>query len=687
MKKWIILSSIVGFSFVSSAQTFPIDTIVALQNVEVHGTRLGGLSGGEIKRLDVKGNVTSSTGTAADAFRQIPSLSTDIEGGLTFRGSTKTGLLLNGVPYGLLEEYSGDVLIQLPALFFNQIEVTSYPSIQNIPDGDAGLLDLTSSYTVTDSPLQVLLGAGWYERYNAGIIVNLHPDRFHIAGRYNYRREYRKRAFQKITTNAAGTTEMNNNASARPDVHLADLEVGYDLTQKDVLSIYGLYYLMDYSRYGGINNTRKNQAGEILNKMLRHRFNDQRQEAYAAEVRWKHQFTLPNDYLEVLFNYNNFSYDEDNDYKNENPTTGAILARDNLFIYQQKDNYFLKASYQKTFADNLSFKTGYIGRFSREEYTTDTNNFIEGNWIHNPQKSDAYNFTRDTHLLYASLIKEWNRFSTEVGMQAEQSNQKIRNDKQDRFHLYPRVRLSYQIGETDALSLNYIQRVIRPLGKDLNHFVDISDATHIIQGNPDLKDERIHSVELSYALNLSHLRFSPAFYYRKRTSRIMEIVRTEEEQTIWKKENVGSSRLLGTELSASWSPSRLLSLGIAGNIYRDEIDGRTIGYNEKKSMICWDVKGTFNFHLTANTEIQLDGYHISDQLTPQGEIKSRYTVNAGISQYLFDRKLQLNLSVNNIFDSLEETTIINTENQQMKQVRNRDAQVAWFSLTFSPSKI
>lgn len=49
---------------------------------------------------------------------------------------------------------------------------------------------------------------------------------------------------------------MNNNASARPDVHLADLSVGYDLTANDLITVYGLYNLMDYSRYGKIHNNK-----------------------------------------------------------------------------------------------------------------------------------------------------------------------------------------------------------------------------------------------------------------------------------------------------------------------------------------------------------------------------------------------------------------------------------------------
>ena len=42
-----------------------------------------------------------------------------------------------------------------------------------------------------------------------------------------------------------------------------------------------------------------------------------------------------------------------------------------------------------------------------------------------------------------------------------------------------------------------------------------------------------------------------------------------------------------------------------------------------------------------------------------------------------------NLSINNIFDSLEETTIIDAPNLEMTQKRNRDARVAWLTLTYS----
>ena len=163
----------------------------------------------------------------------------------------------------------------------------------------------------------------------------------------------------------------------------------------------------------------------------------------------------------------------------------------------------------------------------------------------------------------------------------------------------------------------------------------------------------------------------------------MEVATQVDDQTIWQKQNVGNSQSVGVDVAANWRPVKWRTVGLAGDLYRDEIDGRTVGYGEKKSMWCGDVKANLNFSITPTTELQLDGFFISDQLTAQGKINSRYTVNAGISQYFLDRKLCANLSVNNLFDSLEETTIIDTPDLQMTQHRNRDACVAWLTLTYS----
>lgn len=117
---------------------------------------------------------------------------------------------------------------------------------------------------------------------------------------------------------------------------------------------------------------------------------------------------------------------------------------------------------------------------------------------------------------------------------------------------------SLETNKNGNLSLSYLQRVIRPYGADLNPFIQYGDPTHLTQGNPDLKDEFIHSLELSYSLVTKSFRFTPALYYRNKSNRIMEIM---NEESIWQKTNIGHSQALGFELSGNWNPIRILNIG------------------------------------------------------------------------------------------------------------------------------
>lgn len=667
---------------------FPVDSTINLQNINIQGKRLSLISNGNTKQLFVDKNLSSISRTTAEALRQIPSFITDIEGNTLFRGSSKSHILFNGIPYGLMEENSGDVLIQLPAFFFNQINLSSAPSIETIPDGSGSILSLSSEINPPFSPLQINLGTGLQERYNAGVVFNVHPGKFEITGKYNYRREYRERSFNKTTATSTGTTYMNNNASARPDTHIADLSVGYHLSPKDKISAYGLYHLMNYSRYGGINNTKLKPNGDMAAKVIRHRYNKQNQQTYAIETHWLHTFSSPEETFNASFNYNNFAYDENNHFENENPSAGKIVKQDNLFNNQYKHQYYFTANYQKAFTPSLFFKSGYTGRVKQDKYFSIAEDFTNGTWINNSTKSYDFAFSRIINMLYGALKKDFNHFNAEFGLQAEHTWQETKRQKDGKsnhtsyFHLYPQIRFMYEATQSSNFNLSYVQRTDRPLSNELNPYIDTSDETYIKQGNPELKPEFIHLIELSYSFSNNSMRISPNAYFRYRTNRIMDIVISDKDNTVWKKENTGNTRTVGFEIAAYWFPLRILSIGISGNIFRDEIDGRTVGYSQKKAMTCWDTKGNLKVNITPSTELQVDGFYISDLLNAQGKIKNRYTINAGASQYLMQRKLRINASINNIFNTLNEITVINTQALQLYQVRNRDARVAWLTLTF-----
>lgn len=681
------------FFYLLSLQTlsaqFITDTVLTLQNIEIQGQRFPIINSGSVKQLSVQENITGGLGSASDVLRQLPAVTSDIEGTTYFRGSTKTTQLISGIPYGFMEEQGGDLLIQLPAFFFKRITLLPQPDLSFIPDGESGILSFSTSPVIKESiPFQIIVGAGLKERYTAGAHLNLNPGRWQIAANYNYRREYRERSFYKLTNNATGSTEMNNNATARPNVHVTDLSIGYSITKQDFLSVYSLYQHMGYNRYGGINNIKKNAAGDILNKIIRHRYNKQEQEAYAIEGSWRHLFEKEGQ-MTVRFNYNNFLYDEDNHYENEQPSSKQIVAQDNLGVVQNKHNYFLTAAFSKPLGDNYTLKAGYIGRIQNDQYTAVAENLTNGNWIPNASKSTDFSFTRYINLAYSSLQKKMGALFVETGLQAEHTFQEISttspamSPKRNQIYLYPKATLKYLTSNAGNFSLGYQQRTNRPLSLDLNPFTDRTDATYIKQGNPDLKAELIHLVELSYSIGKSTYSATSTLYYRHKTNRIMDIAAQVNNDIIWTKQNLGNSNTYGFEVSVNWQPLRWFNAGASADIYRDEIDGRSIGYDAQKKMNCFLTKANIQIKLSPTTLLQGDGFYISDQLTAQGEIKSRYSVNAGIAQYLADRKLKATLSITNLFDSLKETTVISTGAFQQTQIRNRDACVSWLTLTYN----
>ena len=85
----------------------------------------------------------------------------------------------------------------------------------------------------------------------------------------------------------------------------------------------------------------------------------------------------------TVFNYNNFSYDEDNDFKNENPQNGNIVSEDNQSIDHTKHNYFWGFGYGQEI-DGWDFKLGYIGRARNEDYLTAAFDKVDGSFELSP---------------------------------------------------------------------------------------------------------------------------------------------------------------------------------------------------------------------------------------------------------------------------------------------------------------
>ena len=84
---------------------------------------------------NVESSVSSAGQTAVEVLEEIPSVSVDIEGNVSLRGSENVTILVDGRPTNL-------TLDQIPADLIESIEVITNPSARLEPDGMAGILNV-----------------------------------------------------------------------------------------------------------------------------------------------------------------------------------------------------------------------------------------------------------------------------------------------------------------------------------------------------------------------------------------------------------------------------------------------------------------------------------------------------------------------------------------------------------------
>ncbi|GAT61765.1 outer membrane beta-barrel family protein [Paludibacter jiangxiensis] len=640
------------------------------------------------KALNINSIPAATTFSTAAVLQQIPSLSSDIEGNLRLRGSNKVTLLFEGVPITLFEENRSDLLIQMPVALFSSVLLFNMLPTASINEGEAGAVDFIFSPDFTDkSVLKATVAKGSNDRYNASVLAGSRIGKFRWQAGYDFRQEYRYRTYDKTTVDKTGTAKMNNTATAKPRTHIAMFNAQYLLTPSDFINFNALFQTMDYSRLGNINNTKTNTSGVVVANVLRQRNNTEKQTGNSEGLNWKHIWKEQKASFEASVNYDNFNYDQGNNFTNKNPKTGATLAQDRLFINQDKHQWFGSAKLTKMWENGLSSQLGYIGQWHKDNYSASDDDLISSAWVHNLAKSNDYELSKNLQTGFAELTYQSKQWKCLLGVQLQFDNRNggksvdANQTKEANSYLLPHIEINWQQSPFLSWTLRYQERVNRPLISDLNPFTDNSDATYIHQGNPSLENELAHVAELSNTCRVRNLTLNPVFFYRYRNHQIIDIATQQNGTTVWTKENASSAQDVGLEMNLTWKPFNFLTADASATGYHYEIDGTRQGYGIKGKYSV-DAKGSVKVKLPLELEWEVYGYYTDRQLTVQGEIAALGSVGSALSYSCLKKHLDVALTIDNIFNSIEEKTTFNTMGTQQTIYRNRDARTLWLNVSY-----
>ncbi|MCB0633564.1 MAG: carboxypeptidase regulatory-like domain-containing protein, partial [Lewinella sp.] len=113
-----------------------------LQEIEVRAEKSQMQMALDKKIFNVGKDIASTSGNAADVLDNIPSVTVDVEGNVSLRGSEGVRILVDGKPSGLVGVRGAGGLQSLGADMIERVEVITNPSARYEAEGMTGIINI-----------------------------------------------------------------------------------------------------------------------------------------------------------------------------------------------------------------------------------------------------------------------------------------------------------------------------------------------------------------------------------------------------------------------------------------------------------------------------------------------------------------------------------------------------------------
>lgn len=667
------------------------------------------------KVFDATQDIAAEGGSASDLLSNIPSVEVDNEGSVSLRGNSSVTIWINGKASGLTADNQADILDMMPAGDIKQVEVITNPSARYSPEGTAGIINIILKDDRKPGYYgSVKVGADTDGGYQASGNINYSSSKVDAYANLNYRnREFKGGGItSRLNTTDNSFLDQTNDSERQHNNWFGRFGATWHITKSDDLA-----FNVTGMTGGGDNseNIHYNSIDSQKNTIYtsdRMTNGDSDMKMYNLELNYVHKFS-ENSNIDLTVSNNQWRRDGMDIFRQSTVYTDPSQTANPLYQTQENDikdkTWEVQADYTNKISDMARIEAGYKGTFQRNASPVDTYTGTTAEDIR--QDESLYNrflYNQDVHALYMTYGGKWNKLSYQAGLRGEYWRVDTRsldfdqefNGKaseafeKDYFKLFPSAFISYSLPKNNELQVNYTRRLRRPWGGQLNSFRNISDASNISFGNPELTPEYSHSFELNYIKSWeSGHTLSLSGYYRSTDDVIQRIrfLNTEDNVMYTTSENVAKSQASGLEIVGKDKLFKILDLTTTVNLYYSKLDGfsylpqgaETPVIGDTDESFAWNVRMIANFSLPWGVSLQGTGNYNSKQLMAQGHREPNYSVDLGLRKSFLSDKLTLSINARDLLDSRKFRTVTAGDGFWQDSENWRGGRRVGFTLTYN----
>ncbi|TDW48889.1 outer membrane receptor protein involved in Fe transport [Flavobacterium sp. 270] len=614
-------------------------------------------------------NISQTGGTATDMLKSIPTVAVDADGGITLRGKSPM-ILINGKNSAITN------MDQIAASSIESIEIISSPTAKYDANAESGIINIKlkkNNQNGLNGALVLGTGFGAKGRLNSSVLLNQKTEKWNFGLGYDNRFAGRTKRIEGSRTNYFIDDEhfINQNRHDERTEGLQNLKLNIDFSpnERNTFSFEALGNLESQDNDETLRTKVNTNTNSFFSDNIRHSLELERSKAAELAFNYDRKFSDDRKSLSASitssFNFHreNTNIDTNNYDENEMLIGNPFLQRTHNYEKENISNAVL--NYTFPVASKSVIETGYKGTFRFFNSDFQSADQINNEYVINPLSSTIFNFNEQINAVYGLLNSfignaENPKWKYNLGLRAENvSNTGATENNSDRFNnnylkLFPSASLQLNIKSDEFVKFGYSKRINRPDLDELNPFVDITDALNPHGGNPYLKPEIIHILEMSYNKEWDKYSFSTNAFYRNANNTIKQYAQLQDNGVILlKPENIGSTITYGLETTFSFKPLPFYDGNISVTAFQQNINASNLAQDVVNNAFSWYGKMINNFIPWKGGKLQIIGNYNSALATPQGKRIPIYNVDLGFQQKLGNGNSRLGLVVTDMFNTLE----------------------------------
>lgn len=623
--------------------------------------------------FNVGKDLANSGATASEVLDNVPSVTVDVEGNVSLRGSQAVRILIDGNPSGLIGNSPAAALRQLPANTIERVEVITNPSARYDAEGEVGIINIVLKKEKRKGINgSIDASAGWPHDHAFAFNLNLRIKKFNLfaSAGVNYRKSPGGGWYNTTYTGDSAYYFETTREHARGGFG-QNFRLGSDffLSKHNTLTVSGVF-----SNSRGLNDARvvfEDFNNERVLTQTVVRTEEEEEIRQTREVNLNHSKTFAEKDREwsTQFRYYERLDNELADLAQQSSNDASDLLQ-RTSNREDEQSFLFQTDYVDPFGNDGKWETGVKAtlRTINNDYLVETRPNEASGWTVYRDFDNALEYIENIYAAYAMAGNEVGRFSWQGGLRLEytdiRTELKKTNETNPRsfLNLFPSAHLGYELDSLNTLQLSYSRRVSRPGFWNLIPFTGFSDNRTFRSGNPDLNPEFTHSVEAGHLFRNKGTSLLSSVYYRYRAGAIYRIMLPDSTGfTRFYPINLDRNWSIGWESNINLEPADWLKLNAFINLYYVNSYGTYEELELAAEAFSMTARGSAKLSVSPTTDAQISYDYRAPRNSPQGFARSMTAIHLAASRKLMRNKATLTFSVRDLLNTRKRRAEVTTD--------------------------